>query len=116
MVSNRLLGNGWLDHEDFMADPHEISILTKNRPYNQSAMQGEHLSQKLTLAHSYNPLFFHQKRPRGIKFFLAQFCQKASGQNIPNRKKQIENLFCSRSYKSLKLCAAEFTHYNSDPA
>ena len=64
----------------------------------QSAMLGEHFSQKLTLAHPYNPIFWPKR------------------QDMPKPPKKIKKLFllgASRNWSS-NLFTAEFPHYNSD--
>ena len=55
---------------------------------DQSAMLGEHLSQKLPLAPTYNPLFWRKMCPGGQKKG-----HKTSAHNVPNPNTDWNNLF-----------------------
>ena len=53
--------------------------------------------------------------PKNSPIFLSFFVRrsiKPLGKIFRNLKNRCQNLFSSQSYKSLKLCAAKFPHYN----
>ena len=91
---------------------------------DQSAMLEEHLSQKLPLAPSYNPIFW-PKCPPGVQKLVNFFpvfvrrpikpLDKIFYPTPPPKKRLIFFLLGSTRAWSSNLCAAEFPHYNSDP-
>ena len=65
----------------------------------QSALLREHLSQKITLDHTYNPIFWPKTSFLGYKIppnLFSFFCQKAdltSGQDMQNPKNRFKKIF-----------------------
>ena len=85
---------------------------------DQSTILGEHLDPKLPPAPTYNP-FFGQRHSPGVIFFgLLSKGRFNLWAKYSKPKKQITTFFflfgATRAWSS-NLCAAEFTHYDSDP-
>ena len=79
------------------------------------------MSQKLTPAHTDDPIFWPKMYPggskKGSKFFLDIFVKKqTSGQTIPNPKKRIKTIFFFSELQELEIqnCVQPNFHYNSD--